>query len=123
MQAMIYARILAGKLFETWKVLNKGFFVERLWCRAKYERVYLKAYYSVNAARGNIADFSSVYPFLINARRRLPVDLVLPGESSQSMTAFAAPLARFLPEGDALHEGVGNRGSRAHAGTRRAGVS
>ncbi len=36
------------------------------------------------------------------------------------MTAFTALLARFLPDGDALREGVGagKRGSRRRAGTR-----
>ena len=32
-------------------------FVERVWRSVKYERVYLKAYYSVSAARADIADY------------------------------------------------------------------
>ncbi len=37
-------------------------------------------------------------------------DAVLPGESSLSLTAFAAPLARLPMDGDALREGAGNSG-------------
>ena len=40
-------------------------FVERLWRSVKYERVYLKAYVSVSAARADIADYMGWY----NARR------------------------------------------------------
>jgi len=40
-------------------------FVERLWRSVKYERVYLKAYDSVSAARADIADYLAWY----NARR------------------------------------------------------
>ena len=40
-------------------------FVERLWRSVKYERVYLKAYDSVSAARADIADYMGWY----NARR------------------------------------------------------
>ena len=36
-------------------------FVERLWCSVKYERVYLKAYDGVSAARADIADYFSWY--------------------------------------------------------------
>jgi putative transposase len=36
-------------------------FVERLWRSVKYERVYLKAYDSVSAARGDIADYVNWY--------------------------------------------------------------
>ena len=36
-------------------------FVERLWRSAKYERVYLKAYDSVSAARADIADYLNWY--------------------------------------------------------------
>ena len=36
-------------------------FVERLWRSVKYERVYLKAYDSVSAARADIADYLSWY--------------------------------------------------------------
>jgi putative transposase len=32
-------------------------FVERVWHSVKYERVYLKAYDSVSAARSDIADY------------------------------------------------------------------
>jgi len=40
-------------------------FVERLWRSVKYERVYLKAYDGVSAARADIADYMDWY----NARR------------------------------------------------------
>jgi putative transposase len=36
-------------------------FVERLWRSVKYERVYLKAYDSVSAARADIAEYMSWY--------------------------------------------------------------
>ncbi len=36
-------------------------FVERLWRSVKYERVYLKAYDSVSAARADIADHLGWY--------------------------------------------------------------
>ena len=36
-------------------------FVERLWRSVKYERVYLKAYDSVSAARADIADYLNWY--------------------------------------------------------------
>jgi len=36
-------------------------FVERLWRSVKYERVYLKAYDSVSAARADIADYIAWY--------------------------------------------------------------
>jgi len=36
-------------------------FVERLWRSVKYERVYLKAYDSVSAARADIADYMGWY--------------------------------------------------------------
>ena len=36
-------------------------FVERLWRSVKYERVYLKAYDSVNTARADIADYIGWY--------------------------------------------------------------
>ena len=36
-------------------------FVERLWRSVKYERVYLKAYDSVSAARDDIADYFAWY--------------------------------------------------------------
>jgi putative transposase len=35
--------------------------VERLWRSVKYERVYLKAYDSVSAARADIADYLGWY--------------------------------------------------------------
>jgi putative transposase len=35
-------------------------FVERLWRSVKYERVYLKAYDSVSAARADIAEYLSL---------------------------------------------------------------
>jgi putative transposase len=40
-------------------------FVERLWRTVKYERVYLKAYDSVSAARADIAEYITWY----NTRR------------------------------------------------------
>jgi putative transposase len=40
-------------------------FVERLWRSVKYERVYLKAYDSVSAARTDIAQYLAWY----NAQR------------------------------------------------------
>ncbi len=57
---------------------------------------------------------------LINARRRLRVDAVLPGDASSAMSAPAVPLARLPLDGDALREGAGrgNSGSRARADTR-----
>ena len=36
-------------------------FVERLWRSVKYERVYLKAYDSVSAARADVADYLAWY--------------------------------------------------------------
>ena len=36
-------------------------FVERVWRSVKYERVYLKAYESVSAARADIADYLNWY--------------------------------------------------------------
>ena len=36
-------------------------FVERLWRSVKYERVYLKAYDGVSAARADIADYFEWY--------------------------------------------------------------
>ena len=36
-------------------------FVERLWRSVKYERVYLKAYDSVSAARADIVDYFNWY--------------------------------------------------------------
>ena len=36
-------------------------FVERLWGRVKYERVYLKAYDGVSAAKADIAEYLSWY--------------------------------------------------------------
>jgi putative transposase len=36
-------------------------FVERLWRSVKYERVYLKAYDSVSAARADIAEYIAWY--------------------------------------------------------------
>ena len=36
-------------------------FVERLWRSVKYERVYLKAYDSVSAARADVADYLGWY--------------------------------------------------------------
>ena len=40
-----------------WGVWRDNVFVERPWRRVKYERVYLKAYDSVSAARADIADY------------------------------------------------------------------
>ena len=36
-------------------------FVERLWRSVKYERVYLKVYDSVSAARADVADYLDWY--------------------------------------------------------------
>lgn len=41
----------------TWNAWRDNVFVERLWRSVKYERVYLKAYDSVIAARADIADY------------------------------------------------------------------
>ena len=38
-----------------------GVFVERVWRSVKYERVYLKAYDSVGAARADIAEYFDWY--------------------------------------------------------------
>ncbi len=38
-----------------------GVFVERVWRSVKYERVYLKAYDSVGAARTDIAEYFDWY--------------------------------------------------------------
>jgi len=52
-------------------------FVERLWRSVKYERVYLKAYDSVSAARADIADYMNWY----NAgRSHSSLDEVTPDE-------------------------------------------
>lgn len=40
---------------------TRNVFVERLWRSVKYERVYLKAYDSVSAARADIADYLDWY--------------------------------------------------------------
>lgn len=40
---------------------DSNVFVERLWRSVKYERVYLKAYDSVRAARIDIADYLDWY--------------------------------------------------------------
>ena len=54
-------------------------FVERLWRSVKYERVYLKAYDSVSAARADIADYwagttrsEAIRAWKTHARRALP---------------------------------------------------
>ena len=36
-------------------------FIERVWRSVKYERVYMKAYASVSAARADIADYVAWY--------------------------------------------------------------
>lgn len=52
-------------------------FVERLWRSVKYERVYLKAYDGVNAARADIADYMNWY----NANRpHSSLDRLTPNE-------------------------------------------
>ena len=43
---------------EAWR---DNVFVERLWRSVKYERVYLKAYDGVRAARADIADYLNWY--------------------------------------------------------------
>jgi len=50
-------------------------FVERIWRSVKYERVYLKAYDSVSAARADIADYFDWYN---NERPRSNLDRVTP---------------------------------------------
>ena len=53
-------------------------FVERLWRSVKYERVYLKAYDSVNAARADIAEYLAWY----NAHRgHSSLDRLTPDEA------------------------------------------
>ena len=53
-------------------------FVERLWRSVKYERVYLKAYDSVSAARADIADYLAWY----NAQRsHSKLDRLTPDEA------------------------------------------
>ena len=52
-------------------------FVERLWRSVKYERVYLKAYDSVSAARADIADYMSWYNAV---RAHSSLDQVTPDE-------------------------------------------
>ncbi len=53
-------------------------FVERLWRSVKYERVYLKAYDSVSAARVDIADYLAWY----NAHRaHSSLDRLTPDEA------------------------------------------
>ena len=51
--------ILCG-LREHWQV-GQVVLVGRLWRSVKYERVYLKAYDSVSAARADIADYMNWY--------------------------------------------------------------
>ena len=60
-------------------------FVERLWRSIKYERVYLKAYDSVSAARADIADYIGWY----NARR--------PHSSIAGLTPVEAYVAGLPP--------------------------
>jgi putative transposase len=52
-------------------------FVERLWRSVKYERVYLKAYDSVSAARADIADYMGWYN---TARAHSSLDEATPDE-------------------------------------------
>jgi putative transposase len=52
-------------------------FVERLWRSVKYERVYLKAYDSVSAARADIAEYMSWYN---DSRVHSSLDEVTPDE-------------------------------------------
>src|ERR1019366_5798865 len=57
-----------------WRV---NVFVERLWRSVKYERVYLKAYDGVSAARADIADYMNWY----NANRpHSSLDRLTPNE-------------------------------------------
>ncbi len=61
-------------------------FVERLWRSVKYERVYLKAYEGVSAARADIADYMDWY----NAHRsHSSLDRLTPNEK------YAAALPRM----------------------------
>lgn len=52
--------------------------VERLWCSVKYERVYLKAYDSVSAARADIANYLVCYN---SHRGRSSLDRLTPDEA------------------------------------------
>jgi len=52
-------------------------FVERLWRSVKYERVYLKAYEGVSAARADIADYMNWYN---EGRPHSKLDRLTPGE-------------------------------------------
>jgi len=52
-------------------------FVERLWRSVKYERVYLKAYDGVSAARADIADYLGWYN---TGRAHSSLDEVTPDE-------------------------------------------
>lgn len=53
-------------------------FVERLWRTVKYERVYLKAYDSVSAARADVAEYLHWYN---NERPHSRVDRITPNEA------------------------------------------
>ena len=53
-------------------------FVERLWRSVKYERVYLKAYDSVSAARADIADYLNWFN---NKRPHSKLERLTPQES------------------------------------------
>ena len=61
-------------------------FVERLWRSVKYERVYLKAYDSVSAARADLAEYLHWYN---TQRGHTSLDLFTPDEK---YFAGAAPL-------------------------------
>jgi hypothetical protein len=60
-------------------------FVERLWRSVKYERVYLKAYDSVSAARGDISDYLA----LCTTR-----SAVIPGWIASPLTKRTSPACR-----------------------------
>jgi transposase InsO family protein len=54
----LYASRLQAVHGRTWR---DNVFVERLWRSVKYERVYLKAYDTLSAARADIADYLDWY--------------------------------------------------------------
>jgi len=93
-QAMIYARVLAGKLFEAWEALRKGFFSTKLSQRveaklhptAQYALKEIKAYFgsanTINRVRNSVAFHYSVEQFDIHwaeAADQTNFDLILGG--------------------------------------------
>lgn len=65
-------------------------FVERLWRSVKYERVYLKAYDSVSAARADIGEYLHWYNTQrphSSIERATPLDAYLAGSPQLKMAA------------------------------------